>query len=172
MTRLHAQVEWLDGDALGAEVMGLTALTHRKIGPPQQRLERSRPVLLDPEQHADEMGSGHRGLEYCRPRDGRSGPRGTDRALRRCGRRTRVALLKRRFDPEGALERSPDGVADHGPKAAALELIERLGRRSTRRGHHVAKLGHVLATLERELRAPLHGVEYELPCDVAGKSEM
>src|ERR1035441_5265053 len=106
--------------------MRFAALADREIGPSQQLLERSRPVLLYPEQHADEMGSGHRGWEYCRPRGGRSGPRGTARPLARRGRRAGVALLECRLDTEGSLEGCPDGVAHHRAQAAALELVQRL----------------------------------------------
>ena len=47
MARLHAQVEGLDGDALGGELMRLTAFANREVGTPQQRLER-RPASPPP----------------------------------------------------------------------------------------------------------------------------
>src|ERR1022692_5010010 len=104
--------------------MRFATLADRKIGQSQQLLERSRPVLLYPEQHADEMGSGHRGWEYCRPCAVRSGPRRTARALPGCGGGVGWALLQGCLDPQRSLERRPNGIADHRPQTTTLELAE------------------------------------------------
>ena len=59
VARLHAQVERLDRDALGAEVVALAAVLDRRRGAAHQRLEGAGPVLLRPEQEADQVRAGH-----------------------------------------------------------------------------------------------------------------
>src|SRR5580700_7935429 len=124
------------------------------------------------------MVSGHRAWEYAIPHRPTADPscsasRGAPSlCARRHGRRIRASLFQGRLELERTVECRPDRVADHGSEPAALELVERLRGRPSWRGDHVAKLGNVLAALERELGASLHGVEHKLASDVARESEV
>jgi len=111
-------------------------------------------------------------MEYCRPCGGGQvlGERPERRWELVAGPASRPS--RGGLDPERPLERRPHRVAHHRAQASAFELVQRLGRRATRRGHHVAQLGNMLATLEREFGAPLHGVEDELSRHVARKPEV
>jgi hypothetical protein len=72
VARLHAQVERLDRDALGGELVALVAVLDRGPEARHHRLEGARPVLLHPEQQPDQVRAGHPPRLYPQARASRS----------------------------------------------------------------------------------------------------
>src|SRR5215207_6166849 len=158
------QVEGLDGDPLGGHLVGLAVELDARGEPAQVLLERGRPVVLGPEQQADQVGPGHGAPSSDEPRQvvGELGPPGRPVVghvvAPQVGLVADALLAQQAVEGLGRLER-PGGVlplaltADQQQRQPAPQPVEVVA----------AEVGHVI-----HRAVEVDGVAALAPAELAG----